>query len=117
MCVTRYQFAAERVNQIAVVEAAFVFGYHGVEKPLKHDVARFFAHFFIVVQVDGFGKFVRLLDGVRADAFMSLRPVPRAAVRIAKSFYYLDEITVRPFLSFRKIGSQNGKFGYRFKLI
>ncbi len=98
-----YQFVAERIGHIGIVEKALFLTQLGVENHMQQQVAQLLLDSLHVAVGNGVGQFVGLLDGVAAQRLEGLFAVPRTFA--AQGVHHLQKPRRgrKPFILFHKI--------------
>jgi len=71
------ELLAEAVAYVLDVERPLLLAYLGIEDDMQQEVSQLFLDVLIIFPHQGFAQFIRLLDGIRPQAFVRLLPVPR----------------------------------------
>ena len=100
MGVAENQFVALLVENVCYVELLLLLSDAGVEHHVHDDVAQFLANLLWLVLHQRVAEFIYFLDGVGAQAFVGLFPVPRAF--LSESVEHVEQPTkCRQFFFFR----------------
>ena len=73
------EFCGDRLDHVAEIEGAELFGHAGVEDHLEEEIAQFILEIGQIVTRDGIGDLIGLFERVRRDGREILLEIPRTA--------------------------------------